>query len=1087
MNFSENDLIKIVELASTITERLSTEFILDESQDNDYIIISRIQQWCEVAAQGNWENFEAHLACYGLDIKTAHRAIGAVRMTNDNDLPNWVKTLNEYLKAIALVDIDAVKTGDFRNYCYLDTQEPIPFQEVLVPFIYIAKQKVITQVGSHYNLLTGKAHASLERNLLKRLSSLCLPSMQLEFSVFRACKQSPIDRLIKQSFGEYSRKQYQDFIQDLLESQVLFFIQKYPVLARLMSTVTNFWIDSTGEFITRLALDRSEIQREFNCKIELGQVVAIKPDLSDYHYNGRSVMAVTFASGLKLIYKPKEISLEQAYFKLLSWLNEQGFFLHFKLVRILNRSTYGWVEFIENLPCRDKEEGKRYYQRSGALLCLAHLLKTTDLHRENIIACGEHPVLIDLETLMHPWPHNFKNLESVKNAEYIAKYKLGHSVIRTGLLPRWELSLEKQEYDISGWGGFGQQKTFFPIAKVHNINTDAMVVKYENEEMYKGHNTPFLGQIYLEINDYIEYIIDGFKKMYYFLIEKRQEILCTQSPLEWLDNHKIRYIFRSTKIYKLILQTVIDPKFMQDGVLWSIQMDIISRVMFLPGNSPRLAPLVQEEKKGLEKMDIPLFFTASNSTSLMLSNDRKLDYFTEDGKSLVISYLKNLNCEDLGQQLDFIKGSLYSRITNDVHNSLQIYNSQSNIDTINAITQQELVQEATMLAADIHKRAIHSNNGSITWIAPQYSLDIQRFQLAPLSYGLYDGLGGVALFLTAIERITEKSGFCTLAPAAFHYLRENFKVAIATQIAEGIGIGGSFGCGSIIYVLVRISQFIDLPSLLEDAQKIASLITFELIVKEDKKNIFSGYASTILGLLALYSKSVQQEFIELAIGCGNHLLSNRVTSKSGYRTWATSDGKLLTGFSHGAAGIAYALLRLYQTTGETEFLEAAEEAITYERSVFIPEVSNWPDFRQSSTKDSPTCMCSWCHGAPGIGLARVAGLDILDTPEIRQDIEAAINTTKQHGLSNIDHLCCGNLGRIEFLFTAGRKLNRPELIETAKQQAAQVVARAKQRGHFGYGSCLTFHPGFFQGASGIGYELLRLAYPDILPSVLLWE
>ncbi len=54
-------------------------------------------------------------------------------------------------------------------------------------------------------------------------------------------------------------------------------------------------------------------------------------------------------------------------------------------------------------------------------------------------------------------------------------------------------------------------------------------------------------------------------------------------------------------------------------------------------------------------------------------------------------------------------------------------------------------------------------------------------------------------------------------------------------------------------------------------------------------------------------------------------------------------------------------------------------------------------------------------------------------------------------------------------------------------QAAQVVARAKQRGTFGYSPLLGYNPGFFQGASGIGYELLRLAYPDQLPSVLLWE
>jgi type 2 lantibiotic biosynthesis protein LanM len=708
MNFSQNNLIEIVERASTIAERLSTEFMSDDSQENDDIISSRIQQWCEVTSQGNWKNFESHLACYGLDVKTARRAISPVKITNEKYLPDWAKTLNEYLKAIDLVDIYAIQTGNFNNHYYLSAQEPIPFQEVLLPFIYMARQKVISHVGLHYNLLSETAHASLERNLLERLSNLCSPSMELEFSVFRACKQSPSTRLIKQSFGEHSRNYYQKFIQDLFEGELLVFLKEYAVLARLMATVTNFWIDSTVEFITRLALDLSEIKRKFHSTIELGQVVAIKSDLSDHHYNGRSVMAVTFASGLKLIYKPKNISLEKVYVQLLGWFNEQEFFLPFKLLKIINRPTYGWVEFIDNLPCINEKEAKRYYQRSGSLLCLTHFLSATDLHRENMIAYGEHPVLIDLETLMHPWPKKFEKSEDAKKAEYIAKYQIGHSVIRTGLLPRWELSLQNQEYDISGWGGFGKQKTSFPIPRVHNINTDAMVITYENEEISKGHNTPLLHHISLEMNDYTEDIIDGFRRMYCFLMDKKQELLSPYSPLKWLSNQKVRYIFRSTKIYKLILQTVLDPKFMQDGAAWSIQLDIISRVMFLPGNSPILQPLVKAEKQALEKMDIPLFSTSSDSKNLIILNSQIFDnFFSEPGENLVTSYLEQLNHEDLEQQIYIIKGSLYSRITSDIHNSSQISN-KFNLDTINALTQQKIVQEATMLAAVLQKRAIHS-------------------------------------------------------------------------------------------------------------------------------------------------------------------------------------------------------------------------------------------------------------------------------------------------------------------------------------------------------------------------------------------
>lgn len=49
---------------------------------------------------------------------------------------------------------------------------------------------------------------------------------------------------------------------------------------------------------------------------------------------------------------------------------------------------------------------------------------------------------------------------------------------------------------------------------------------------------------------------------------------------------------------------------------------------------------------------------------------------------------------------------------------------------------------------------------------------------------------------------------------------------------------------------------------------------------------------------------------------------------------------------------------------------------------------------------------------------------------------------------------------------------------------------AKQLGAFYLFSELpadVYNPGFFQGTAGIGYELLRLAYPESLPSVLLWD
>ncbi|MCA2554189.1 MAG: hypothetical protein IM466_10785 [Microcystis sp. M04BS1] len=40
---------------------------------------------------------------------------------------------------------------------------------------------------------------------------------------------------------------------------------------------------------------------------------------------------------------------------------------------------------------------------------------------------------------------------------------------------------------------------------------------------------------------------------------------------------------------------------------------------------------------------------------------------------------------------------------------------------------------------------------------------------------------------------------------------------------------------------------------------------------------------------------------------------------------------------------------------------------------------------------------------------------------------------------------------------------------------------------FGNVSSIAYHPSFFQGISGIIYQLLRLAYPEQFPVIFLWR
>ncbi|MEH2072559.1 MAG: type 2 lanthipeptide synthetase LanM family protein [Nostoc sp.] len=1069
MEVSQQDVLKIVEKASTIPERLGDvwrlRLIADTALEKDELTCSRLKKWCQAVAKGNWEKFAKRLAWDDLNIETVCKVLGRVHLADAQQLPAWAENLQEILQG-------DLKKVDKVVYRCLIPEDPIPFEEIFLPFVQVARQKLIAQTGASYQLLSESAHISLERSLLVRLSSVCAQSLQMEFSAFRLLKQSSLSCLLGQLQDSLSKEQYQEFINSLTTEGLLSFFQMYSVLARLVTTAMNFWLEATTEFLQRLTSDLSIIQQTF--LEDTGEVVAIQPFLSDPHNRGRCAIALSFASGLKLVYKPKNLALEAAYFQLLAWCNQQKVLLPFQLLKVINCNTYGWVEYVEHLPCENEIAAQRYYKRAGMLLCLLYVLGASDCHFENLIASGEHLMLVDMETLMHPDANEIGD----KKTHSSATQEFQDSVLRTGLLPRWEFGADKQIYDISGLGSVSEQKFPFPRPEWQHINTDNMTLGYKSGTISTKANAPYLNGITLSPNDYVDEIVDGFQQMYQFLVQRREALLATDSPLANLAHQQVRFVFRGTKIYGQLQSLALQPKFMQDGADRSIELDVLSRMFLTADTKPIHWSLLAAEIQALEQLDIPYFTAESTSDSLILSSDLTITkFFKEPSYNRVISNLQQLNNVDLAQQIEIIQVSLCSRVADELDSNAQSWN----LDVIAALTPAQMVEEAVAIAQELENRAIHADS-SVTWIGMKHIREVGRLQPQPLGYSLYDGVCGVALFLAALAKITGDRKWRDLALKALQPLK---KTLLQPEITQQIGIGGATGIGSIIYALVRVSQFLNESQLLEVAKLAASRITQESIVGDSQFDTMAGAGGAILGLLALHQATLEQIALEQAIACGHHLLNNRVTSDSEFRAWVTGEDKLLTGFSHGAAGIAYALLRLYKTTQELNFLKAAESAIAYERSVFSPAAGNWPDLRAIALTQNKPFMTSWCHGAPGIGLARLGGLMILDTTEIRQEIGVALNTTQQFGLEARDNLCCGNFGRIEVLLVAAQKLSQPKLWETAQKQAAR--AKQADTSQFSKLPGDAYNPSFFQGIAGIGYQLLRLAYPDLLPSVLLWE
>jgi type 2 lantibiotic biosynthesis protein LanM len=396
---------------------------------------------------------------------------------------------------------------------------------------------------------------------------------------------------------------------------------------------------------------------------------------------------------------------------------------------------------------------------------------------------------------------------------------------------------------------------------------------------------------------------------------------------------------------------------------------------------------------------------------------------------------------------------------------------------------------AIRLGEILREQAIDDTVG-LFWAGFVYAPESGEYRPYRLGLDLHSGSCGIALFLAALERVTGDAGFRCLALEALRPLRHPSAAGGPTPTQEplhGLTIGGLTGLGSIIYSLTRASLLLDEPELIEDAQKLTAPLTPDGICQGASFDVTDGAAGALLGLLALHEAAGDLHALDLAHACGLYLLARRERGAVCPRAWPTYEGRQLTGFSHGAAGIAYALVRLAAASGDRSFLDAAAEAIDYERNVYDTTAKNWPDYRAG---DRRVFSSAWCHGAPGIALARLGGLSLLDTPEVRADIEAALETTLRDGLRTHDHLCCGSLGIAEVILTGGLVLGRPRLVSAARQHASFVLERARASGAFILPDALPADyasPGFFVGLAGIGYELLRLSFPEQLPSVLRFE
>lgn len=1053
-SFSD-DIMKAFFSGSFLAERTFQDHVDLSDQD----IAKKISRWRRETGLKSENLFRKRLGNDQLSEMQFQSLIAA------KDQPSLKEDAGTWLKPFSQIcDLAAKTTIDRRNWLIRFCD--FPYVNGVWPFLAWADKEFRCHwlnLEKKYGMLpfaTDRFTSKLVYDLGNKLTRAAAQTFTLELH---------IARLTDQLKGDNEKARYQHYLDNhLTELEKLVKIYaEYPVLARLMTTLTNNWIRNIVEAVDRFCGDQNEIRQVLN--METGCIRKLECGLSDSHKQGRNVMILTFEDESKLVYKPKPLGVTFHFQEMLQWLNEKGFSPQFRIQKILDKGEYGWEDFIVPDHCQAKEEVRRFYQRQGGYLALLYLLEATDFHFENVIASGEYPFLVDTETLFTPRVMQNQNRVSalVKAREHVS-----NTVLRTQMLPSL-LGGEngKKATEIGGLGGEENQETPFDILQWEEVGTENMRAVRKPGMLSGGNNRPVLHGQRVDFRDYAEDLITGFKQAYDLFLQFRQELV---HVVRKFQNDPIRCVLRPTYIYSLLLEGGNHPDFLRNGLDRNRLMD---RLWAGLEGAPHLMKTIASELEDLLHGDIPYFHSKPGSIHLWDSRGKKIEnFFAQAGLSIVLNRCRHLSLEDCEEQCSIIRASL--GIGKEEHEIRVAGNSKEVRGPVKELSDREaLVEKAVQIGNYLADKAIWgSEKKDVTWLGLQWMGMNLQWQYAALDIGLYNGLSGMAFFYAYLAQKTKSSKFMRLAKASLTGLLD-----MALNRKYALHPSAYMGHGSVLYTLHHLSHVFEDDSLLDLALEESRRL--EKVLHEDRAyDLLSGVAGLIIVLLQLHEETHEKYLLDLAIQCGNHLAEHAEDLETG-TGWRNQVSNIpVGGFSHGAAGIAWALAELFAKTGHKKYEQLVLKSLEFERSLFVPEEKNWKDLR---VRPHTMSLISWCNGAPGIGMSRLLMKNKIDDAYMDEEVDICIKLTKERGFGHTHCLCHGDMGNLSFLLLAAEQKGDRDLEKFALQQAGAVLSNIKNINDWKCGAVAGVQlQGLMLGLAGIGYGLLQAACAKTLPSPL---
>lgn len=838
--------------------------------------------------------------------------------------------------------------------------------------------------------------------------------------------------------SEAQGRSVQDRTHELLVSRYAEWLEHRPVLMRRLVETTLQWIATTNEILERFESDAPSIAARFGSAVR--RMESIRPGLSDAHGEGRRVARVQFDTGLELAWQPRDIGMLEAWNSLLRGLERLGMPDTPRPLAVLSLRDHGWVSWVDPVGVESAAEARQWFRRAGALLALAHLLNARDLHMDNLIAAHGGPVLVDAEALMQPerWDERDGDAQEKPAATGMLSFPIrsGSGEVREsgGLLGTGGIPLE------SGAAIWSEKGAAAVVENVPAVSGPAA-------------NLPFTPFGAADARTWSNDVAAGFAATLHFVLEHRT--LVAERILSCFRGRVARIVLRPTEVYAAAIDRLRSPSRDGDGRDALAVLEQLTRALEAMGDT-ELWKLAGAEREALERGDIPLFHVSVDSLAIGSDSDAEANgILSRSGMRVVSERLDALNEAAIDQQASEVRATLGGE-------GDRIDLEESPVPDL-SISEETLIAEALQIASDLADAAVKRE--------PARRIALSEFHLD-------HGRCGEALLFAAASVITNDPRWRELAT---EWTRELLVLSESPDLPRLVAedeIGLASGSAGIVYALSVIGELLGSEEHLAAAERFALALAPERIARDEESDLHGGSAGVLLAVAGLLERLPSSAAVSTGSAARDMLL-DRFSGPSD-----NSATPVPSGLAHGLAGIALALARWSRVAVDREAARTSAMLISLESGRWSAGMGNWPTITTAGEKID---MRAWCNGAPGIALARTA----MGGEGAGLDRARALASTTGSGLHPVDHVCCGNSGRVEALWHAHLASGDPAPGREARRRAAAMVARARLEGSWRVRLEREANQkpqgGFFKGTAGIGWTLLRVASGDRLPSIAAFE